>query len=535
MQIIPPAGLDVDAIVPQCLDNQYTSDAVLDRMLAMKVGFQHREIAELRLEETHSEFIRSLLYASTVVVNRAYLTNPGYLVRELSRSNSAVPKLIQTRAIIPFLGKEKSLAQPTGFAQHQKTLEILRGLEEKGTFQDSLCLRFSEDDSANDQQIRRLGANFRRFSKDLDSVANDSDELPTLGRQLYSQVSPGAKALPEVPTEVLLEFEKQLRAVCKYAQERSGELEREKAEFGRQHIYERFFIAGGEQTPGNVAEGLFRQEMQHPALRMVKKLIDLKYNANLPDMLGRYTLTPANLPGRSALPFETPAEGASADHVLKRLIEFKGRIMDEPPAVLPRLRHLTLDQVLEIRNLDEWEQFRQSQDSLLRSGPDKILHRFDTWQKHLRGFQKRLGRWALEHAPETIESGRKYATAFDLAVEAGLITLFISLAPHAAIAEAGVGGAAASALYELGKDKIIQHLEKSGVAEKIKGITVKLLVRAQNTAELWWDRDHTYQLELMRNNEVIHRRELVEMLQEIQHDSRLMSAAGLQTAEQSSQ
>lgn len=535
MQIIPPAVLDVDAIVPQCLDNQYTSDAVLDRMLAQKAGFKHPGIARLRLEETHSEFIRSLLYASTVVVNRAYLVNSGYLVRELGRRKSAIPDLIRSRAIIPFLGKEKALSERTGYAQNQKALEIITRFEEKGEFENSLCLRFSPDDSANQQQMQRLGANFRRFSKDLDSVANDTGVLPSLARQLYSQLSPGEKALPEVPAEVLLQFEKHLRAVCSYAQQHSSVLEREKKEFGRQHIYERFFITEGEKSPGNVAEGLFRPEMQQPALRMVKKLIDLKYNANLPDMLGRYTLTPANLPGRSVLPFETPVQGVSTGPVLKRLIEFKGHIMDRQPGVLPRLRRLALDRVLEIRKLDEWERFRQSQDALLRSGPDEILRTFDKYQKHLRGFQKRLGRWALENAPETIERGRQFATAFDLAVEAGLITMFISLAPHAAVAEVGIAGLATSTLIDMTKGKIIERLRDSGVAETFRGITVKLLVRAQNTAQLWWDRDHTFQLELMRNNEVIHRRELVEMLQEIQHDSRLASAAGLQTAEQSSQ
>jgi hypothetical protein len=209
--------------------------------------------------------------------------------------------------------------------------------------------------------------------------------------------------------------------------------------------------------------------------------------------------------------------------------------MDEPPGVLPRLRQLTLQQVLEIRKLDEWLKFRESQQSLLRSGPDKILRSFDRYQKDLRHFQKKLGHWSLEHAPKAVEHQKRYATAFDLAVQAGMMTLFISLMPHSAVAEVGVGGLAAATLGEMSRGKIIEHMAASGIAERFRGITVKLLVRAQHAVELWWDRDHTYQLELMRNNEEMHRNELVDMLQEIQRASKLTAAHGLQAAEQASQ
>ena len=534
MRIIPPAGLDADAIVPQCLDNQYISDAVLDRMLARKKDFKSPCIAKARLEETHAEFVRSLLYASTVVVNRAYLVNSDYLVKQLLQRHSSIPALIRNRAIIPFLAKEKALSECTGFSQNEKALERFRQLEQDGALEDAECLRLSSDDSENTRRIQSLGAGFRRFSKDLDSVANDSESLPSLASQLYSPLIAADRSLPQLSSEDMHRFEDHLRAVCLYAQQHSGDLEREKQEFGRQHIYERFFVEEGEAKRDNVTEGKFSEEMKTPSLRMIKKLIDLKYNANLPDMLNRYTLTPANLPGRSALPFESTMHASSKDSDVKRLLQFRSSVMDKKPALLPRLRKLDLHQVLEIRKLDEWQNFKECQSALLSTDTDHVLQSFERYQKSLLKFQGRLGRWAIDHAPEAMEREDRYNTAFDLTVQAGLITLFVALGPREKTAEIGLGGIAGAAFFELAKDKMLESLRECGVVERFRGMTVKLLVRAQSAVTSRWDTDHTFQLELMRKDEEVHRKDLLDMLLDIQKRTQLKGAFGLQTAEQGS-
>jgi hypothetical protein len=112
-ELIGPDSLEIDAVVPQCLDNQYVSSSVMSRMMARGVDYGDEEIARLRENDFKTEFTRSLVYSSQVVIQRAFLKNSDFLYRnylpETPQNLEAFARLVRERAIVPFLFKEKSL------------------------------------------------------------------------------------------------------------------------------------------------------------------------------------------------------------------------------------------------------------------------------------------------------------------------------------------------------------------------------------------------------------------------------------------
>jgi hypothetical protein len=117
--LIGPESLEHDAVVPQCLDNQYVSDSVFAKMVAGSLDYDHAEIARLRENDFRTEFIRSLVYSSQVVIQRAFLKNSAFLYKnflpEDTENFQAFAQLIRDEAIIPFLFKESSLKDELSF------------------------------------------------------------------------------------------------------------------------------------------------------------------------------------------------------------------------------------------------------------------------------------------------------------------------------------------------------------------------------------------------------------------------------------
>ena len=81
--LLSPDSLEADAVVPQCLDNQYVSDNVFSYMVKKDVGYDDPFVSEQREKEVKTEFIRSLVYSSQVIVQRAFLKNNDFDKRML--------------------------------------------------------------------------------------------------------------------------------------------------------------------------------------------------------------------------------------------------------------------------------------------------------------------------------------------------------------------------------------------------------------------------------------------------------------------
>jgi hypothetical protein len=112
-QLIGPEGLEIDAVVPQCLDNQYVSDDVFQDMIARGVDYRDESVVSARERDFRTEFIRSLVYSSQVVIQRAYFKNSDFLYKnylpEQGVNLVAFAELLRQGAIVPFLYRESSL------------------------------------------------------------------------------------------------------------------------------------------------------------------------------------------------------------------------------------------------------------------------------------------------------------------------------------------------------------------------------------------------------------------------------------------
>jgi hypothetical protein len=118
---ILPENLEADAVVPRCLDKQYVSDEVFFYLLKQRTDYDNSEVRKKHKQEVHTEFIRSLVHSSQVVINRASMKNNDHLYQnylpENADSFAAFSKLIGQGAVVPFLHTESSLADKAQYAE----------------------------------------------------------------------------------------------------------------------------------------------------------------------------------------------------------------------------------------------------------------------------------------------------------------------------------------------------------------------------------------------------------------------------------
>lgn len=129
-------------------------------------------------------------------------------------------------------------------------------------------------------------------------------------------------------------------------------------------LYEKFVCVDG----SNTADGEY--DRSKPFVNEVKQILDLKYDVNLPDALGRYALTPEDSLPRSVL--------GDLDDVVRSKLITENNVQD----ILYNLRRLAFDQiarglylkslgslnlkdVIKVRDTEEWEAYRKSVNKLL--------------------------------------------------------------------------------------------------------------------------------------------------------------------------
>lgn len=536
MRVIPPQGLPADAIVPQCLDNQYTSDVVLDELLSGSKTYADQAIASMRYYTTHVEFLRSLLYSSAVVVNEAYFVNSHYLIDQLSQQDTAIPELMRGEAIIPFIQSGESLGKSGTFTRTQQGRDALQRLEDSGALDNCQCVRFSADEEENKRSLEELGMNFQSFVRSAGDLP-ERDEFQRVARGLYHAASIGDSLAPyEVPVEVIEEFSKDLRGMNSFVDEVKNRVAASggKGQLGRQHLYERYFIRDGEATPSNVQNGIFAESMKRPARRMLKKLFDLKYNANLPDALDRFTLTPSDLPGRSVLPYHKGKSKQSLDELLDQLRDLKSTIMDTRPEILPRLGTLGLKDAVEIRSFDEWQRFRTVQEKLLNAQSLTALPVIlPEYYDGLEAFQRHLFQWGFKKSPAAVHEKATCQRIVSILIQAGEFSFRLLVpeimrdqvtGPVAQMAALGAGA--------LGADKLVEFLGHNKITEEVKGFSVKLLWEMWNLTSGEINKEHSMQLELIRNEKKIRVNHLIEMIQDLERSSKVNLAANSRLSEQ---
>src|SRR4249919_1415799 len=163
-QKIEPPDLDQVAVVAQCLDNQWVPRTMLRDMVAK--GLSLEDISVERAQLVRAEYLRSLLTAKQVIVNRAFLYNNHAIVRDyadVGPSRSAFIRLLRGRAIVPYLYKEETPTQQTAGVQvvPDGFDAWTRVCQDAGEMS---CLRLSWQPSRNNDLTQKLGLSFHDFA-----------------------------------------------------------------------------------------------------------------------------------------------------------------------------------------------------------------------------------------------------------------------------------------------------------------------------------------------------------------------------------
>jgi hypothetical protein len=512
-KLIGPDSLEVDAVVPQCLDNQYVSDAVFVQMRERGVDYRDRDIAAAREADFRTEFIRSLVYSSQVIIQRAFLKNSEFLYKNYAPDNGnnlqSFAQLVRSNAIVPYLYRESSLRDDLSFDVHKEGDRATKALlEELGN--DAVCVRLGVDDVVNDEATAKMSS---AFGKGLSGIQHIDDvQRNAMATELFADRS----VLDQDGTWE--RFSLALDDLAEYAFLKSGKLRREKMEqFVRSHVYKDLLMVPGDQS---VANGRFKRPgPDTPFLLELKKYVDLVYNTNLPDHLKRYTFTPTNMPSRIALQ-DLPGVGFSPEAVNAVLSDddalesIRRTFMAHTQRAmsLPLLNTLTIEDVEQIRMLPEWAPFKKAQTNIL-TYPLQCLDLLGEFQRSFDEFQRALSSW-YNVKYERVRTEDRYSSFISLALSIGgkLIVAGSSLNPYEKVA--------ANTMVDQG----IGYIPKT-----VKGYAAKLLVGVYDKGARALDASRTYSIELMQTSadlaqedvrallESIHRKKGVELPGEVNH------------------
>ncbi|ANH94206.1 hypothetical protein A8713_25990 [Streptomyces sp. SAT1] len=343
MKPIRPEQLDPGAVIAQSLDNQWVPAQLTRQMIER--GESLDQVGRLRRQEVRAEYFRSLINVGQVVINRAYFYNNDAIncdLVEQGESRTAHQRLLASGAIVPFLLGERHPAEEPpdrlhvrrdGFTAWQETLEGLPATDRVR------CVRMSWDDSADDHENRestRLRL-FQPFAEKVQGLtAKDIDVLA---------------AQTGVAREDADRFGRRLGEVVSF----SNDLRVSRRPVVRNALYEEFVTVPGT----NVAEG--RYDRSKPFAAQIKQLLDLVYNVNLADALGRYPLTPGDSLRRVVLQEAREARAATGfvedpEHLLTFLRRHAFAAVQDrltPAAV----NALTLQDIWRLRQTSVWNEY----------------------------------------------------------------------------------------------------------------------------------------------------------------------------------
>lgn len=501
--IIGPDGLEADAVVPQCLDNQYVTDEIFADMVARGVDYQDQGVAAARERNFKTEFIRSLVYSSQVVIQRAFLRNSEFLYKNYRPENGedlhAFAELLRSRAIVPYLYKESSFTDNMEFAVRNEGDAATRALlAEAGD--DVRCVRLAVGDEENARLAKLLAKGFGDGLNGL--LGMDTEERRAMASELFAN----SDVLEQEDT--WREFNKELNRFVGYAVRKAMDLQIEDKKITRQHVYEDYFAAGDteKRRKENVPHGRFKASgRQAPFLLEIKKFVDLVYNANLPDHLNRYTFTPAGMPTRLALQ-DAPGRGFQHDLVSASVsdpdaIKWLARSFmarTQSAMNLPLLSELSITDVQDIRDLPEWGPFKDAQTAILNN-PLRCLDLLPAFEGAFDRFQRALSRWYYD----------KYTGLRTVGRYRSYVTIILHLAGVAVIAGANL-------------PHVLEAISAAAMAraadvipDRVKGYVVQLMVGVFDVERRRLDADRSYTIELMRTNEELMRKDVIDLINSV--------------------
>lgn len=341
---LTPAKLNPGAIVPQALDNQWVPSKILRRLIKRGKSLEQWQRTSQSKRLVLSEWRRALIYAPQVVVNRAALFNNSIIVSDYSGSDKPhFQRLLASRVIVEYLLTEESPDQkPEAFANDISPEKWLHWLDViQGT--NLACVRLDWGNQEDD--FRNVATTFHEYIQSL----NMPDRIEHLTAAL------------RIPKSKREDFRKKLIEVARYA----FDVAAEGRNVVRNALYKKFVCRDGTKTD----EGWY--DPDKPFAAELKEIFDLRYNVNLPDALGIYAFTPKGSPDRTLLGELTVRSGLTGqleDRQIEELIQTIKRLQFayiQEGLYLKGLSLLSLGDVIEIRQTDEWEKYIQSLNVLL--------------------------------------------------------------------------------------------------------------------------------------------------------------------------
>jgi hypothetical protein len=378
-----PDDLGLNCAIPHALDDQWVSRELIREMAASRKSLG--ELSEKRDTLIRREYIRALITARKIVINRSYLLKNQAISRDYKTDpvgRAAFIELLRGGAIVPFLLKERTPLQ-SEFATDPDAAEgariwndLLSERDPGGRGQVEVqCVRLSWNDAENDRLVQE------RLS---DAFASG---IRNAARFDYRQM------LSDVGVEPSDAFEERLRLMPKLSAPGLGE------ELSRTRMYRQYVI----EDQGEVSTGKY--DFTKPDMVAFKWLFDLVYNSNLAAALGLALIAPADSAHRSVVyrpegvrqagaTWDGPYEASYLRTTVMETAQHAVFAEDYSPASLDIFDGLTLSDVVAIRNSDVWRTYMHALDSLLAepwlmSHPERglpfVYARFAALIKHISG------------------------------------------------------------------------------------------------------------------------------------------------------
>lgn len=358
-----PSDLKKAAVVPQVLDNQWVPQKILQNMIGEKKSLS--DVKAERADYVLKEWRRALVYGEQAIVNRAFMFNSEIVVDDYDdkENREHFKKLLENKVIIPYLITEDSPAQKPPFPVQERLWTAWQEILDDTNV---ACIRLDWGDQHDD--FKRLSSIYHTYIQTL----NLPGRAEHIGSYLHLQ------------NNALQNFRKRLQEVSSFATDLANEKNRTVT---RNDLYEKFVVIdGSNSSEGRYSDKAFAAE--------IKQIVDLKYNVNLPDALGRYSLTPEDSLPRIAL-------GDLQDVINAPIIDNKN-VEDIIGALrklafdqitsgmyLQSLKDISLGDVLTIRSTDEWEQYRLAMYKLLENpldfsiGSAKFYEQFEALNRRI--------------------------------------------------------------------------------------------------------------------------------------------------------
>lgn len=333
--------LSLTASFPHVFDNQFLTDGMIESVKDGKPTDFNSMSSFIR-----GEYLKSLIFNEQTILNRAFMINNKEVFQDIvgnTPNKAAFSKLLEEKALLPFLFFEKDIQDKPNFQVNEDGWKAFSEILENTNI---YPLKMSWDDTNNVQMANSISRTYTAYIMAMQLV--------------------GQEIAVELNIKDTASFIKRLTDVSRFCLD---EIEKTgKPVITRQKLYEKFVCIDNT----NVAERHY--DLSKPYWLELKTLFDMKYNVNIPDIVGANFLSSGR--GNRSILRETDLSAASYptfDVDLSKM--FSGIYMDTFTSFgTPEdFSMLDLQDVLKIRHTQAWEYYMQELNSLKEQINDSVF------------------------------------------------------------------------------------------------------------------------------------------------------------------